>query len=90
MTALTFFFSYCALQIRKNEELNAKLQDVGDIKLELEAAKIWKTDYQTASATIVEYEKVIKELKVQLSQVTAEKDEVVRKANEEKEAIEEV
>ena len=58
--------------------------------MELEAAKIWKTDYQTASATIVEYEKVIKELKVQLSQVTAEKDEVVKKTNEEKEAIEEV
>lgn len=90
MTALTFFFSYCTLQIRKNEELNAKLQDVADIKLELEAAKIWKTDYQTASATIVEYEKVIKELKLQLSQVTAEKDEIVRKTNEEKEAIEEV
>ena len=70
--------------------LTTKLQEVGDIKLELDAAKIWKTDYQTASATIVEYEKVIKELKLQLSLVTAEKDEVLRKANEEKDAIEEV
>lgn len=78
------------IQIRKNEELTTKLQEVGDIKLELDAAKIWKTDYQTASATIVEYEKVIKELKLQLSQVTAEKDEVLRKANEEKDVIEEV
>lgn len=78
------------MQIRKNEELTTKLQEVGDIKLELDAAKIWKTDYQTASATIVEYEKVIKELKLQLSLVTAEKDEVLRKANEEKDAIEEV
>ena len=78
------------LQIRKNEVLTTKLQEVGDIKLELDAAKIWKTDYQTASATIVEYEKVIKELKLQLSLVTAEKDEVLRKANEEKDAIEEV
>jgi uncharacterized protein YoxC len=58
--------------------------------MELDAAKIWKTDYQTASATIVEYEKVIQELKHQLAQVTAEKDEVLRKANEEREAIEEV
>ena len=78
------------LQIRKNEVLTTKLQEVGDIKLELDAAKIWKTDYQTASATIVEYEKIIKELKLQLSLVTAEKDEVLRKANEEKDAIEEV
>jgi uncharacterized protein YoxC len=58
--------------------------------MELDAAKIWKTDYQTASATIVEYEKVIQELKHQLAQVTAEKDELLRKANEEREAIEEV
>jgi uncharacterized protein YoxC len=56
----------------------------------LDAAKIWKTDYQTASATIVEFEKVIKELKLQLAQVTTEKDEILKKTNDEKEAIEEV
>ena len=56
----------------------------------MDAAKIWKTDYQTASATIVEFEKVIKELKLQLAQVTTEKDEILRKTNDEKEAIEEV
>ena len=58
--------------------------------MELDAAKIWKVDYQTARATIVEYEKVIRELKQQLAKMSAEKDEILQKANEEKEEIEEV
>ena len=56
----------------------------------MDAAKIWKTDYQAASAAIVEFEKVVSELKKELAKVTAEKNEIQQKATEEKEAIEEV
>lgn len=61
-----------------------------DLRIELNAAKIWKSDYQTANATIVEYEKIIKQLRQELAVVKSEKDEMLKKASNERNSIEKV
>ena len=66
------------------------MQNLGDLRIELDAAKIWKNDYQAASASIVEFEKVVSELQRKLAEQKVEKEAIIRKTNEEKENIEEV
>lgn len=61
-----------------------------DLRIELNAAKIWKSDYQMASATIVEYEKIIKQLRQELAVVKSEKDEMLKKASNERNSFEKV
>lgn len=83
-------FRYSTLQVKEKEQALVAARQLEVTRKELEHAKQWKGQLESAQSKILELELEIKELKEELRVTTVERDDSRKQSKTEKEQLDEV
>lgn len=83
-------FRYSTLQVKEKEQAQVAVRQLEVTRKELEHAKQWKGQFESAQTKILQLELEIKELKEELHVATVERDDSRKQSKTEKEQLDEV